>query len=105
MTKSPNEQLVEDIAGVYFGVLGIKCARGVELDDAGERANTLALTLSARTKAALRNLNPHLPDTTIDAVVASLSRPPHPTLIENNRWFHDLLTNGVPVEYKDAATG
>ena len=47
----------------------------------------------------------HLPDATIDAVVAALARPPHPTLIENNRWFHSLLTDGVPVEYKDAKTG
>jgi len=38
-------------------------------------------------------------------VVASLSRPPHPTLIENNRHFHGLLTDGVPVEYKDSKTG
>jgi type I restriction enzyme R subunit len=26
-------------------------------------------------------------------------------LIENNRWFHGLLTDGVPVEYKDAQSG
>jgi type I restriction enzyme R subunit len=25
--------------------------------------------------------------------------------VENNRWFHDILTNGISVEYKDAATG
>ena len=55
--------------------------------------------------SALARLNPNLDGSTIDAIVASLSRPPHPTLIENNRWFHDLLTNGVPVEYKDAKTG
>lgn len=54
---------------------------------------------------AMPKLNAHLPKTSTEPVVTSLSRPPHPTLIENNRWFHDLLTNGVPVEYKDAATG
>ena len=53
----------------------------------------------------MRRLNPHLPDSATDAVVTSLTRPPHPTLIENNRWFHGLLTDGVPVEYKDAKTG
>jgi len=103
--KSPNEQLVEDVAGVYFGTLAIKCARGVELDDNGERADTATVTLLRRCTVALRKLNSHFPDATIDAVVASLTRPPHPTLIENNRWFHDLLTNGVPLEYKDAKTG
>ena len=34
-----------------------------------------------------------------------LSRPPHPTLIQNNRWFHALLTDGVEVEYRDATSG
>ena len=63
------------------------------------------MVLHARAKTALRKLNPHLPDATIDAVVASLSRPPHPTLIENNRHFHGLLTDGVSVEYKDIKTG
>ena len=34
-----------------------------------------------------------------------LSRPPHPTLIQNNRWFHSLLTDGVEVEYREAKSG
>ena len=34
-----------------------------------------------------------------------LSRPPHPTLIQNNRWFHGLLTDGVEIEYRDAKSG
>jgi type I restriction enzyme R subunit len=105
LTNTLNEQLVEDIAGVYFGVLGIKCARGYELDDADDRANILAVILSDCCKSALCKLNPHLPTEIVDAAVASLSRPPHPTLIENNRHFHSLLTDGVPVEYKDAETG
>ena len=32
---APTEQLVEDVASVYFGVLGISTKRGVEIDDAG----------------------------------------------------------------------
>jgi len=50
-------------------------------------------------------LNPQIPTEAIDTAVAYLARPPHSTLIENNRWVHNLLTNGVPVEYKDVATG
>jgi type I restriction enzyme R subunit len=105
MSKSPNEQLVENIAGVYFGVLGIKSLRGAEVDDSGDRATLSSVGLSGAAKSVLHKLNPHLPDATIDAVVASLYRPPHPTLIENNRWFHSTLTDGVPVEFKDSKTG
>jgi len=104
-TPSPTENFVEDVAAVYCGSLNYAVVRGVEIDDAGERANASAVVLSKRARAVLRMLNPNLPDATIDAVVATLSRPPQPTLIENNRWFHGLLTDGVPVEYKDAKTG
>jgi type I restriction enzyme R subunit len=34
-----------------------------------------------------------------------LSRPPYPTLIQNNRWFHVLLTDGVEIEYRDGTSG
>src|SRR5262249_50679353 len=34
-----------------------------------------------------------------------LVRLPHPTLVQNNRWFHALLTDGVEVEYRDDKAG
>ena len=83
---------------------GLACLRGVDRHDANERANASGVVLPPG-KSGLRNLNPHVPEANIDAVVASLARPPHPTLIENNRYFNGLLTDGVPVEYKDAKTG
>ncbi len=103
--RRPTEQMVEDAAVARFGADGVPTVRGAELDDAGERESPAAVLLADRARAALRRRHPHLPDDTIAAAVAFLSRPPHPTLIENNRWFHSLLTDGVPVEYKDPATG
>ncbi len=104
-SQALTEQVVEDAAVGRFDSVGVRTCRGSEIDDGDERTGAFAVVLSAHAKIALRKLNPHLPDATIDAVVASLSRPPHPTLIENNRHFHGLLTDGVPVEYKDAKTG
>ena len=97
--SSPTEQLVEDVASVYFGAIGAATKRGVEIDDAGERGEASQVTLKGRLAAALHRLNPDLPHDTIEEVVRILSRPPHPTLIQNNRWFHTLLTDGVEVEY------
>ena len=102
---APTEQLVEDVASVYFGTLGISTKRGVEIDDAGERGDTAHCVLQGRLTAALHRLNPVLPHGTIEEVVRVVSHPPHPTLIQNNRWFHTLLTNGVEVEYPDAISG
>ena len=101
----PTEQLVEDVASVYFGTLGISTKRGVEIDDAGERGDMAHCVLQGRLAAILHRLNPVLPHGTIEEVVRVVSHPPHPTLIQNNRWFHSLLTDGVEVEYLDAASG
>ncbi|HEY8707342.1 MAG TPA: type I restriction endonuclease subunit R, partial [Burkholderiaceae bacterium] len=102
MHPSPTEQLVEDVAAVYFGAIGAIVKRGVEIDDAGERSGAAEVVLQGRLSAALHRLNPALPHDAVEEVVRILSRPPHPTLIQNNRWFHAQLTDGVEVEYRDA---
>jgi type I restriction enzyme R subunit len=103
--SSPTEQLVEDVAAVYFGAIGATIKRGVEIDDAGERGGPTEVVLKGRLGAALHRLNSDLPHDTVEEVVRILSRPPHPTLIQNNRWFHGLLTDGVEVEYRDTRSG
>ena len=106
MTRSsPTEQLVEDVAAVYFGAIGATIKRGVEIDDAGERGDAAEVVLKGRLGAALHRLNPELPHDAIEEVARILSRPPHPTLIQNNRWFHAQLTDGVEIEYRDAKSG
>lgn len=103
--SSPTEKLVEDVAGVYFGAIGASTRRGVEIDDGGERNDSTQVVLISRLSNALRRLNPSLPHETLEEVVRVLSRPPHPTLIQNNRWFHTLLTDGVEVEFQDQSNG
>nr|WP_307732657.1 HsdR family type I site-specific deoxyribonuclease [Massilia agri] len=97
--------MVEDVAGVYFSIVGLKVNRGAEVDDANDRVDPSCTQLRRRVSMAISRLNPHIPAQALENVVASIGRPPHPTLVENNRWFYDLLTNGVPVEYKEVATG
>ena len=103
--SSLTEQLVEDVASVYFGAIGAATKRGVEIDDAGERGDASQVTLKGRLAAALHRLNTDLPHDSIEEVVRILSRPPHPTLIQNNLWFHSLLTDGVEVESREAKSG
>ena len=103
--SSPTEQLVEDAAAIYFDAIGAIVKRGVEIDDAGERSAATDVLLKGRLSAALHRLNPDLPHDAVEEVVRILSRPPHPTLIQNNRWFHAQLTDGVEIEYRDARSG
>ncbi len=102
---SISEQFIEGLTFLHFGDTGIAVVRGVEIDDAGERGDAAQVLLKGRLGAALHRLNPGLPHDTVEEVVRILSRPPHPTLIQNNRWFHTLLTDGVEVEYRDARLG
>jgi type I restriction enzyme R subunit len=97
-----DELLIENAAVDRFADAGHGIARGVELGVAFGDGPPILLV---RVKNAALNLNPHLPESSIESVSNFLSRPPHPTLIENNRWFHGLLTDGVPVEFTDAKTG
>jgi type I restriction enzyme, R subunit len=103
--STPTEELVEDVAVVYFGAIGAIVKRGVDIDDAAERGGADQCLLQGRFAAALQRLNPDLPHETLEGVARTLAHPPHPTLIQNNRWFHGLLVDGVPVEYRDAKTG
>lgn len=102
---SPSERVVEESTVAHFEALGILTLRGADIDGTGERTRSLDFVLEARLMAALHLLNPGLPHDVCEQVVRTLSRPPHPTLIQNNSWFHTLLTDGVEVEYRDTASG
>ncbi len=96
---------VELAALAWFQSLSYGLRTGSDVDDAGERADLTRVLLEGRLAAALHRLNPQIPHAEVEQVVRTLSRPPHPTLIQNNRWFHEQLTGGVEVTYRDSATG
>src|SRR5687767_3986031 len=100
-----DEQFVEVLTSSQLGAIGAVTKRGVEIDDAGERGDTTQVVLKGRLASALIRLNPDLPHKTVEEVARTLSRPPHPTLIQNNRWFHGQLTDGVEIEYRDEKSG
>lgn len=104
-TVPPTEELVEDVALARFDALGVASRRGAEIDEEGERSDVGEFILRRRLGTALHRLNPAVPLEECERVIRMLARPPHPMLIENNRWFHTLLTDGVEVEYGDAETG
>ena len=96
---SLNESAVDQATAEWLKTLGYSVLVGTEWASDRPRGHRESMS------RAIKKLNPNLPDSIIDVVASLLSRQPHPTLIENNRHFHALLTDGVPVEYKDAKTG
>ncbi|MDB4948293.1 MAG: type restriction component of type restriction-modification system [Gemmatimonadetes bacterium] len=103
MSGALTERVVEEFAIDALAASGSEVRQGAELAEAG-----LSLTgglVSTLVRDVLQRLNPQLSHDEREQVLRVLCRPPYPSLVENNRWFHRLLTDGVPVEYKDAGTG
>ncbi len=103
-----HEQDVEAAALEAFRALGYGLRHGPELGPqapGSERATSADWLLTSRLARTIEGLNPDLPHDAVEEVVRILSRPPHPTLIQNNRSFHARLTDGVEIEYRDSKSG
>lgn len=103
MSRALTENVVEEFAIGSLVASGAEVRQGADLAEAG--LNLTGGLINALVRDVLERLNPHLSHDEREHVLRVLSRPPHPSLVENNRWLHALLTDGVPVEYKDAKTG
>jgi type I restriction enzyme R subunit len=57
--------------------------------------------LNHKLAGALIRLNQGVPQSALDEAFRRIVRVDRPTLLENNHEFHTLLTEGVPVEYRD----
>ena len=65
---------------------------------AAERTAFGETVLPKRLRAALRKLNPTLPQDALDEAFRKVTVPQHPSLIANNRAFHRMLVDGIAVE-------
>ena len=68
--------------------------------EAPERADYRQVLLLADLEAAIRRINPHLPQSAVEQAVAVVRKPESLDVVISNRAFHRLLLDGVPVEYK-----
>ncbi|MGO1689275.1 MAG: type I restriction endonuclease, partial [Halomonas sp.] len=87
----------------WFAEGGWEIAHGPNLAPDGptpERADYRQVLLLADLEAAIRRINPHLPQSAIEQAVAVVRKPESLDVVISNRAFHRLLLDGVPVEYK-----
>ena len=98
-----SEEVVEQAALGWFESLGFDVERGADISpgsDSPQRETHEDVVLQPRLRAAMRKINSHLSEDAIEQAVRVITRPPEPTLIQNNRWFHRLVTDGIDVEYR-----
>lgn len=98
-----NESVVEKATLAWFEALGYSVVSGVSIspgEPGAERESYADVFLVGRLRSAIAKLNPHLPDDVVEEAVRKATRTESPSLFENNRRFHRLLTDGVDVEYR-----
>ena len=97
-----NESVVEEAALEWFGELGYLVGHGPEMapgEPAAERDSFADVVLVARLRAAIRRLNPAIPEEAREEALRKVLRVGTPSLTQTNRAFHRMLREGVPVEY------
>ena len=106
MTPKTTEDTLEQTALIWLSELGFEVAFGPDLafdGTAPERSESAAFSdvvLEGRLRDALLRINPDVPEEAIDDAMRKVLRPESPSLIENNRTFHRMLTDGIDVSWQ-----
>jgi type I restriction enzyme, R subunit len=98
------ESTVEEAALELFSALGYTIVHGPDIAPGellAERAEYSEVLLVGRLKEALARINPKIPAEAIADAVRKLSSVAAPNLEESSRRFHQYLTDGINVEYRD----
>ncbi|ANS22554.1 type I restriction endonuclease subunit R [Acinetobacter baumannii] len=98
-----NETQLENLCLDWFAENGWEVVHGIDI--APDSSNPLRkdykqILIEADLQAAFERLNPHLPASCFEQVWQKLSKPESLDLVTNNRAFHRMLLEGVPVTYK-----
>jgi type I restriction enzyme R subunit len=100
---SLTESIVEDSALTWLGELGYAVEHAPHLapdEIATERTSFSDVVLEGRLRGAIARLNPAIPSETREEALRKVLRHDAPSLVGNNRAFHRMLRDGVPVEYR-----
>ena len=96
------EANLEDVILAWFESLGYNIAFGHDISPDGpacERHDYDQVVLIDRPHTALESTNPNIPADAIDEAVRKITHTESPSLIENNRRFHLMLTDGIDGSY------
>ena len=103
MSEKFTESIVEQATLDWLSELGYTTLNGTEIapdTPQTERQEYNEVILINRLQNALQTTNPHIPFHAIQDAIKKITRTETPILYENNRRFHQYLTDGVDVEYQ-----
>ncbi|MFQ5598733.1 MAG: type I restriction endonuclease subunit R [Nitrospiria bacterium] len=96
------ETQLEHLCLDWFRESGFESVFGPDIAHDGaapERTDYRQVVLTGRLLTSLKRINPKIPQTALEEAVHEVAKPDHPSLIQNNRAFHRLLTDGVKVQF------
>jgi len=99
-----SEDQLEQLCLEWFQSSGWDYVCGYDIapgEAAAERSDYRQIILQDRLLSRLEVINPHIPVATLELVAVQITKPETPILVKNNKAFHQLLLEGVKVEYKD----
>jgi type I restriction enzyme R subunit len=97
-----NEDQLEQLCIGWFREGGFEYVFGSDIahdGDASERVDYRQVVLTGRLLDSIKRINPQIPQTALEEAAHIVAKPDHPSLIQNNRAFHRLLTDGVKVQF------
>lgn len=104
MTPNPiNEDEIEQEALSLLKDLGYSILFGPDISPEtlfAERKSYSDVVFIDRLRNAITDLNPDIPEEGREDALNQVLRTDSPDLLTNNRRFHEMLINGVPVEYR-----
>ena len=97
-----SEDDLEQVALEWFSEFGYEVkdvtdSNGTSIST--EREGDKDVVLNGRLEAVMHKINPNVPSKVIQQAIHELTVEKSPSLLENNRNFHELLINGIEVEY------
>ncbi|SGZ04000.1 type I restriction endonuclease subunit R [Moritella viscosa] len=98
------EEQLEQLCLDWFRYVGYDYVCGYDIAPDGsapERSDYHQIILHDRLLSCLEVINPHIPLATLEQVALQITKPDSPILILNNKSFHQLLLQGVKVEYRN----
>ncbi|MCY4569072.1 MAG: type I restriction endonuclease subunit R, partial [Candidatus Poribacteria bacterium] len=97
------ESDIEEASLNWFAGLGYTVLHGPDIapdtSDA-ERATYKEVILSRRLRDTVAHLNPTIPPDAQEEAIRKVLHPDSPALVQNNRAFHQMLVDGIEVEYR-----
>ncbi len=97
------ESTVEEATLAWLGDLGYQIQHGAHIapgEAAAERGSFGEVVLAGRLRDAIDRLNPLIPAEAREEALRKVLRLDSPSLVASNRAFHEMLCNGVEVEYR-----